>query len=140
MRKSIALVRLDEPLQEFPSATVSPGPPAQLSSSQQILLRDGEHCWIVRLTDITLFECEGNYTRVHFGSNRAMLHHSLKYFQERLDPTLFFRANRNEIFNLRNVKEITPAINGGFVVRLISGSEIEVSRRQAQLLKNQMAL
>ena len=69
-----------------------------------------------------------------------MLHHSLKYFQERLDPTLFFRANRNEIFNLRNVKEITPAINGGFVVRLISGSEIEVSRRQAQLLKNQMAL
>jgi two-component system LytT family response regulator len=31
---------------------------------EQILLREGERCWILRLAEIELLESEGNYTRV----------------------------------------------------------------------------
>ena len=95
---------------------------------------------MVQVKDIVLIESEGNYCRVHFGANRAMVHRSLNYFQERLDPTAFLRANRHHIINLRNVREIVPWVNGGFLVRLTSGREIEISRRQARILQNQSSL
>src|SRR6516162_2263892 len=45
-------------------AKVRPRPaPARL---EQVFVRDGERCWIVRLPDIFLLESVGNYTRVHF--------------------------------------------------------------------------
>lgn len=115
-------------------------PHSHLDSDKQIFIGDGEHCWIVRVTDIMLLESEGNYTRVHFGSNRAMLYRSLRSIQERLDPVVFFRANRRHIINLRYVRKIVPWVNGGFLVGLASGSEIEISRRQAQLLRHRMVL
>jgi DNA-binding LytR/AlgR family response regulator len=41
---------------------------------------------------------------------------------------------------MQYVEDIGPWVNGGFLVRLDSGSEIEVSRRQGQLLKEQLTL
>ena len=69
-----------------------------------------------------------------------MMARSLNYMEERLDPTMFFRANRRTIINLMYVECIESWINGGFLVRLKSGQEIVVSRRQGRLLKEQMTL
>jgi two-component system LytT family response regulator len=87
-----------------------------------------------------LLESEGNYSRVHFGTSHAMIARNLNYMQKRLDPAIFFRASRRTIINLRYVKCIELLGNGGFSARLDSGSEIEVSRRQGQLLKKQLAI
>jgi two-component system LytT family response regulator len=57
-----------------------------------------------------------------------------------LDPNLFFRANRNALINLRAVRSIDPWVNDGYMVRLNDGSEVEVSRRQARELREQLAL
>jgi two-component system, LytTR family, response regulator len=48
--------------------------PARL---EQVFVRDGDRCWIVRLPDIFLLESEGNYTRVYFGSERPLIRRSL---------------------------------------------------------------
>jgi two-component system LytT family response regulator len=136
----IAPEGLDGVRQPFSLAQGFGEPHSHLDSDKQIFIGDGEHCWIVWVTDIMLLESEGNYTRVHFGSNRAMLYRSLRSIQERLDPVVFFRANRRHIINLRYVRKIVPWVNGGFLVCLASGSEVEISRRQAQLLRHQMVL
>ncbi len=144
-------------LQKFsPTPEIGKPAPQRVSAAQRIFIQDGEHCWIVRVADIVLLESEGNYTRVHFGKSRPMVARSLNYMvarslnymvarslnymEERLDPAMFFRANRHTIINMQNVEDIAPWINGGFLVRLDSGSEIEVSRRQGQLLKEQLTL
>src|SRR5208283_6220425 len=44
---------------------------------EQVFVRDGNRCWIVRLPDIFLLESEGNYTRVYFGSERPLIRRSL---------------------------------------------------------------
>src|SRR5438045_4352535 len=44
---------------------------------EQVFVRDGDRCWIVRLPDIFLLESEGNYTRVHFGRERPLIRRSL---------------------------------------------------------------
>jgi two-component system LytT family response regulator len=107
---------------------------------KQIFVKDGERCWIVQVRDIILIESEGNYSRISFGANRAMMYHSLNYFQGVLDPEMFLRANRHAIINLRHIERIEPWMNGGFLVRLSLGCEIEVSRRQARILKHRISL
>src|SRR5215469_648460 len=79
-----------------------------IASSNGIFIQDGERCWIVRVTDLVLLESEGNHTRLHFGSNRPMMARSLNYLEERLDPAMFFRANRRTIINLMYVECIEP--------------------------------
>ena len=124
------------------SPTPGTGKPApqQISGSKRIFIQEGDNCWIVRVADLMLLESDGNYTRVYFGESTPIIARSLNYIENRLDPTLFFRANRHSVINLRYVKHIEPQLNGGFVVRLQSGSEIEVSRRQGHLLKQNMKL
>src|SRR5207245_2000692 len=84
------------------SAQAPPGEP----TLHQIFVRDGEHCWIVRLADIVLMESEGNYTRLQFGADAPLIYRSLSAIEERLNPTVFFRANRSQIINLRWIENV----------------------------------
>lgn len=99
---------------------------------RQIFVRDGEQCWFVTVGKIVLMESEGNYTRMHFEGNRPLLLRSLSDLQSRLDPAVFFRANRKQIINLRYVESIAPWPNEGYLLKLKGGFEVEMSRRQAQ--------
>lgn len=101
-------------------------------ASRQIFVRDGERCWFVALKNIALMESEGNYTRLHFDGNRPLLLRSLSDLQTHLDPAVFFRANRAQIINLKFVDSISPWPNEGYLVKLKGGSQVEMSRRQAQ--------
>ena len=56
---------------------------------EQVFLRDGERCWIVKARDIDLLESEGNYTRVFFNKEHPLISGSLAAFEARLDPALF---------------------------------------------------
>ena len=83
---------------------------------------------------------EGNYVRVWFQGQRAMLARSLNALEARLDPTVFFRANRNTLVNLRHIASIDPWVNDGYQLKLRDGNEIEVSRRQARELRERLSL
>ena len=50
---------------------------------------------MVQLAEIQLFESEGNYTRIHFKGERALVARSLNALESKLDPKVFFRANRS---------------------------------------------
>jgi two-component system LytT family response regulator len=113
---------------------------AIMPATQQIFVRDGERCWFVKLNEIVLLESEGNYTRLYFGGNRPLLLRSLNYLEGRLDPAMFFRASRKHIINLTFVESISPWVNGGFQVKLKTGQEVEMSRRQAQKFRDVMSV
>ncbi|MCI0350225.1 MAG: LytTR family DNA-binding domain-containing protein [Acidobacteriales bacterium] len=113
---------------------------AHMQLDQRIFVKDGERCWFVALREIMLFESEGNYTRVYFGDNRPLLLRSLNYLEERLDPHAFFRVSRKHIVNLRWVEAIEPWMNSGFKVKLRSGLEVEMSRRQSSRFRELMSL
>lgn len=106
---------------------------------RQVFVRDGDRCWLVRMDEISLLRAEGNYTRVFFAGNHPMIPRSLGQIELRLDPALFFRANRSEIINLRRVTSISPE-GGGYVVSLRDGADVVVSRRQAKVLRDLLAL
>lgn len=112
----------------------------KLTLDDQVFVKDGDRCWFVKLSNVRLFESDGNYIKVYFDNNKPMIHKSLNALDERLDEKSFFRASRKHIINLSWVEAIEPWFNGGLVVTLKGGDRIEVSRRQAARFKDMMSL
>lgn len=112
----------------------------KLGLDDQVFVKDGDRCWFVGLSNIRLFESDGNYIKVYFDSNRPMIHKSLNALDEKLDERAFFRASRKHIINLSWVESIEPWFNGGLMVKLKGGDKVEVSRRQAAKFKDMMSL
>lgn len=111
-----------------------------LTDEDQVFLKDGERCWFVKLSNVRLFESEGNYVRVFFETNKPLILRSLNNLEQRLSPNSFFRASRKHIVNLKWIENIEPWFNGGLMVKLKGGEQIEISRRQSVKLKDMMSL
>nr|WP_321247788.1 LytTR family DNA-binding domain-containing protein [uncultured Psychroserpens sp.] len=110
-----------------------------LSIDKQIFIKDGEKCWLVKIQDISLFEIVGNYTRVFFEGNKPLIYKSLAQIEEKLPVDVFFRANRQQIININHVKKVVSWFNGKLKIEMQSGEEIEISRRQSYLFKEQLS-
>jgi two-component system LytT family response regulator len=111
-----------------------------LTAEHQVFVKDGDKCWFVRVGDIRLLESEGNYTRLHFGSNKPLLLRTLAYMEERLDPAHFIRASRRHIVNIRAITGVESWYGGGLILTLTDDTKVEMSRRQAQKLREQMTV
>jgi two-component system, LytTR family, response regulator len=112
----------------------------KLSENDQVFIRDGDKCWFVKLTDIRMIESAGNYAKIFFENNQPLIHKTLNALDERLSTGIFFRANRQQIINLRYIEKIEPFFNAGFLIYLKDGTKVEVSRRQSVKFKEMMSL
>lgn len=111
-----------------------------LNENSQIFIKDGEKCWLVKVTDIQLCEIVGNYTRVYFNGNRPLIYKSLNQVEERLPQQIFFRANRQQIINLQYIQSVDNALSGKLAALMQNGTEVEISRRQSVLFKDMLSL
>ncbi|HPN69018.1 MAG TPA: response regulator transcription factor [Saprospiraceae bacterium] len=110
------------------------------SIHSQIFLKDGDNCWLVKIADLELFEVDGNYTRVFFENHKPMIYKSLQKIIVTLPTNEFFRANRQQVINIRKISKITPWFSGNLKVTMNNGMEIEISRRQANAFKELLSL
>ena len=93
-------------------------PPSQmkchkLGLNDRVFVKDGDHCWFVKLSEIRLFESDGNYIKVYFENHKPMIHKSLNALDQKLDERSFFRASRKHIVNLSWIENIESWFNGG---------------------------
>ena len=112
----------------------------KLTYDRQIFVRDGEKCWFVKVADIRLFESIGNYTRIYFENEKPLVLKTLNYLDSILDDQRFFRINRQQIINVKFVENIAASFNGKLKIRLQTGEEVEVSRRQSSEFKSLFSL
>ena len=126
---------LEKLSQEGQNIETNDEPKEMLTENDQVFVKEGEQCWFVKLSDIRLFQIEGNNTRIFFENHQPLITRSLNYMEQRLDPKKFFRANRQHIINLQWIDQITPWFSGNLKVSLKTGEEIEISRRQANKFK-----
>jgi two-component system LytT family response regulator len=138
--KPIAPERLAAALARAAARVAPPLAAERLGRGQRIFVRDGERCWFVAIEEIRLIESDGNHVRLHFAAERPLLPRSLQAIEDRLDPALFFRANRRQIINLEHIESLVPWPNDGYLVKLAGGLEVEMSRRQARLFQAQARL
>jgi two-component system, LytTR family, response regulator len=136
--KPISAERLAAAVDKVRKSSAREKPPAR--ELRQIFLREGDRCWIVATAQLQLFESEGNYTRVYFDGNRPLIYKSLNALEARLDPTIFARASRSHIVNLRAIKSLEALPDGGLTATLSSGLTVGISRRQSRKLREMLSL
>jgi two-component system LytT family response regulator len=147
--KPVDPIRLDEAIKKLHQKDddfssnfegVIPRNERPLTLTDHVFIKDGEKCWFIELNKIRMFESDGNYVKVYFDNYRPLVLRSLNSFEERLDPTYFFRANRKFIINIKWISKIENWFNGGLQVELKEGEKVEISRRQAIRFKEIMSL
>jgi two-component system, LytTR family, response regulator len=106
----------------------------------QVFVRDGDRCWIVRVSDIFLLESEGNYTRLFFAAERPLIRRSLSAIEQQLESHSFFRANRRQVVNLDWIESTQLVVDGGLSIRLRGGRSVELSRRRSDELRLRLSL
>lgn len=127
--KTIEKVKLELCKEERKAPTILP-------IHQKIFIKDGEKCYFIPLKDIYFIESLENYARLYFGSEKAMIKRSLHVLSAKLDPKVFFRANRSQMINIHYIKEIHPYFNNKLQIILTTGKKVEVSSRQSVKFKN----
>ncbi|MFP4290767.1 MAG: LytR/AlgR family response regulator transcription factor [Cyclobacteriaceae bacterium] len=139
LQKPVTPARLQEALQKVRERIKARQSKKVMHEESQVFVKDGEKCWFVYLRDIRLFEVEDNYTRIYFQEQRPMIPKTLNYLESRLDPEVFFRANRQQMINLKWVDRVEPWFSGTLRVFLKDGTKVDVSRRQTIRLKELMS-
>jgi two-component system, LytTR family, response regulator len=121
----------------------SEGPPAPvfgelaslLHHDDFVLLSDEGKCRLARTKNISILEACRNATLVHFAEDKLLIRRSLGECERRLDSSIFFRASRDCIVNLSQVRQPRLLKNGGLIFLLKDGKEIVFSRRQGVLFR-----
>jgi two-component system LytT family response regulator len=139
--KPIETDRLKSAIEKVKAEMITPVEVSEkLGLNNQVFVKDGDRCWFVNLSDVPMFESEGNYVRVYFEKNKPLILKSLNNLAGRLDEDVFFRANRKFIINLNWIDTIENWFNGGLMVKLKNGEQVEISRRQASKFKELKSL
>ena len=137
--KPIEPERLAAALLKVTNTSAPVAPPRNVL--EQLFVQDGPRCWFVPLREIRLLSAENNYVRLWWGKLHPLIGRPLSTIEQRLDPKRFFRANRSQIINLEFIEKVDLGINGRLDVTLRGGGpEVEISRRQARMLRDQMSI
>ncbi|RNI26263.1 LytR/AlgR family response regulator transcription factor [Rufibacter latericius] len=143
LMKPIEESRLRQAVEKAMAKYESPkhaAPTSLLSEEDRVFVKDGERCWFVALKQVRMMESNGNYAFLYFENERPCILKTLNYLESRLDPKVFFRANRQQIINVNFIEQINPWFSGSIKIQLKGGEEVEVSRRQTQVFKELMSL
>ena len=105
-----------------------------------LLTDDDSKCRLARIQDISILEAFRNTTLVHFADDKFLIRRSLVEVGRRLDSSIFFRASRDCIVNLSQVKQPRFLKDGGLSFLLRDGKEVLFSRRQSVLFRTRRGL
>lgn len=115
-------------------------PTSVLSPRSQIFIKDGDHCHLIKVSDILYIESCKNYVQLFFKGQKAFVKKSLNQVEERLPKDVFFRASRQFVVNFQCIANITENLADGYDLTMSDGTMIEVSRRNAAKLKQFLSL
>lgn len=87
---------------------------------------------IVKNTDIIHLEAFENYTTIYLvGGKKYVSSKSIKAFEDKLDPNMFFRVHKSHIINIsQHLKELIRS--EGNIAVLSDGTQVPVARRKMQ--------
>jgi len=100
---------------------------------ERFLVRNNEHYFVVRASDIESVEAASNYVVLHTREGNHILRRTLSTLEAELDPQQFFRLNRSCIVRLAAIREVQTLSAGDFVVFLHSGAKFPLTRGLREL-------
>ncbi|MCP4723840.1 MAG: response regulator [bacterium] len=111
----------------------------ELKTSQKFLerlvIKSEGRIFFVKTEEISWIEAAGNYVTVHVNGEEHLIRDTMNCMERKLDPEKFIRIHRSRIVNIEHIKEIQPFYNGENLIILNSGTELTLSRKYREKLK-----
>ena len=101
----------------------------------RLAVRDRKCIRVLDADRVDWIGVEDEQVMVHVGDQAYTIRRTLTELEARLDPKRFFRAHRSAIVNLDRVQQVIPWFKGSHVLRLTTGTEVDLSRARARALR-----
>ncbi|MFH1143525.1 MAG: LytTR family DNA-binding domain-containing protein, partial [Candidatus Eisenbacteria bacterium] len=100
----------------------------------RLVIKARGRVFFLRATTIEWVEADGDYARLHCGRHSYLLRRTMTEMAARLCPPAFARISRSAIVNLDQIRDLVPVARGDYLVRLVTGAEVKLTRTyRAQL-------
>lgn len=111
--------------------------PLGKSYRQRFVVKTGPHLFSVRTSEIACFFTAHKTTWLALaqGGRKFTLDFTLEQLEEMLDPTAFFRANRQYIVHAESVRKATVYSGARLKIELANGEELVISRERVASFK-----
>ncbi len=96
---------------------------------QRITIKARGTIYFVKVEDIDWIEAAGDYVSIHVAGKTHLLRETMAGMVKKLDPRDFVRIHRSSIVRVDRVKEIKPYFHGDYIIYLLDGTELRLSRR-----------
>jgi two-component system, LytTR family, response regulator len=107
---------------------------------KQLVLKDIDKTYFIKMNDILYCEAEGSYTKFYLSNSEPIfVSHNLRYYEDMLSPAGFFRTHHSCLVNPSKIKIYDRKTDSGTLI-LEGGHSVPVSQRKKdfvlQLLEN----
>ncbi len=96
--------------------------------TDRIVFKSRGRILFLPVSEIRWIGAEENYVRICTGAETHLLRETMAGVEQKLDPRMFLRVHRSAIVNLQYVKEVRTEPQGDFIVQLVNGQKVAMSR------------
>lgn len=110
--------------------------PAELANSarpaaqflERLVVKDGSRVYVIPVAKLDYAEAQDDYVALSTEGKKHLKQQTISSLERALDPQRFLRIHRSYIVNLERVTKIEPYSKDQYVVVLVSGQQLPVSR------------
>jgi two-component system, LytTR family, response regulator len=106
----------------------------------RLVIRNNSEISIIPVSEIVYMEAYDDYIKIFTKDKYYLKKKPLSYYEDTLDPALFFRTHRSYIISLQQLTRIEPLEKNTYVALLKSGKKIPLSRTGYAKLKEKLGI
>lgn len=108
------------------------------NSLERVVIKNGSNIKIIPVSSINYIEAQDDYVMIYTTEGRHLKQQTMRYYENCLDSAKFIRVHRSYIVNIQQIKQIEPYEKDSFVMKLICGATVSVSKAGFKRLKDEL--
>jgi two-component system LytT family response regulator len=105
----------------------------------RLSIKGDEQIVFVPVEEVIWIESANKYVVIHTAAGSHILRQTIRGLEERLDPREFVRTHRSTLVRKAAVRGLQPLFRGDYIVKLVNGAEVALSRTFRELFFREMS-
>ena len=94
----------------------------------RLSIKDDQHIIFVPVEEILWIEAANKYVVIHTAAGTHIARQTMQGLEDRLNPGEFVRTHRSTLVRKGAVRGLHPLFHGDYIVKLVNGAEVTLSR------------
>jgi two-component system, LytTR family, response regulator len=94
----------------------------------RLSIKDDERILFVSVDEIIWIEAANKYVAIHTAAGTHISRQTIQGLEDKLNPREFVRTHRSTLVRKAAVRGLHPLFHGDYIVKLVNGAEVTLSR------------